>query len=174
MKTSWNEAINLIGNKIKNTDKSKIAGYVGDLASLETIYSFKQLFKNFGSENLDIRERNFYINPKDKMNYIFNSSIKGIEETDFLLLIGCNPRHEATMVNARIRKAYLKNKFKIFSLGDPGDLTYPYQKIGESTKDLKTILEKNIKSQICFNFSKRPIIIIGESRFGIKVRPVYI
>ena len=171
VKTSWNEAINLIGNKIKNTDKSKIAGHVGDLASLETIYSFKQLFKNFGSENLDIRERNFYINPKDKMNYIFNSSIKGIEETDFLLLIGCNPRHEATMVNARIRKAYLKNKFKIFSLGDPGDLTYPYQKIGESTKDLKTILEKKHKISNLLQSSKRPIIIIGESALELKCGP---
>ena len=57
------------------------------------------------------------------MNYIFNSSIKGIEESDLIILIGTNPRHEATILNARIRKAFIKNKTPIYSIGDPGDLT---------------------------------------------------
>ena len=65
------------------------------------------------------------------MNYIFNSSIKGIEESDLILLIGTNPRHEATMLNARIRKNLFKKIFQFFSIGNPGDLTYDYKIIGE-------------------------------------------
>ena len=76
-------------------------------------------------------EKDFYVNPDQKMNYIFNSSIQGIEKSDFILLVGANPRHEATILNARIRKAYLKNKLPIFSIGNPGDLTYPYKIVGK-------------------------------------------
>ena len=100
------------------------------MVNLEKYIAFKKLFKNLKSDNLDIREKKLYINTSDKTNYIFNSSIKGIEDSDLILLIGTNPRYEATMVNARIRKAF-KNKFKIFSLGNPGDLTYDYSKIGK-------------------------------------------
>ena len=171
VKTSWEEAINLVSEKIKNCDKSKIAGHIGDMASLETIFSFKQLFKNLGSENLDIREREFYLNPKDKMNYIFNSSIKGIEEADLILLIGCNPRLEGTMVNARIRKAYLKNKLKVFSLGDPGDLTYPYEIVGEKTDEFKKIIDNNHPFTKTIKSSKKPLIIIGESVLELKCGP---
>ena len=59
------------------------------------------------SDNLEFREKKFYINTEEKMNYIFNSSIKGIEDSDLILLVGSNPRHEATILNARIRKSYL-------------------------------------------------------------------
>ena len=68
------------------------------------------------------------------MNYIFNSSIQGIERSDFILLIGTNPRHEATMLNARIRKTYVQKKVPIYSIGNPGDLTYDYQIIGEKQR----------------------------------------
>ena len=71
------------------------------------------MLKKINCSNYDFREKNFYINPKDKINYLFNSSIQGIEECDLVLLIGCNPRHEATMVNARLRKSIVKNKIPI-------------------------------------------------------------
>ena len=105
------------------------------------IYSFKSFLKNvLGSTNLECRQDRIYINPKERMNYIFNSSINGIEESDFILLVGTNPRLEATILNARIRKAYVKNKTKIYSIGDPGDLTYPYKNIGSSTSVIKEIV----------------------------------
>ncbi len=71
------------------------------------------------------------------MNYIFNSSISGIEESDLILLIGTNPRYEATILNARIRKAFVQRKVPIFSIGNPGDLTYDYNIIGSKTDDIK-------------------------------------
>ena len=87
------------------------------MVNLENALSFKKFFSVLKSNNLDFRERNLYINPSEKSNYIFNSSIKGIEETDLILLVGTNPRHEATMLNARIRKKFLlKNKFLFIQL----------------------------------------------------------
>ena len=83
----------------------------------------------------EFREKDFYINSEEKINYIFNSSIAGIEDSDLILLIGTNPRHEATILNARIRKAFVQKSVPIFSIGDPGDLTYDYEIIGNKTDD---------------------------------------
>ena len=137
VKSSWDEAIDIIVKKIINTPKDQIAGHVGDMASLETMFAFKKLLNSNNISNLDFREKKIKIINEQRMNYIFNSSIKGIEDSDLIFLIGCNPRHEATMLNARIRKAYVQNKVEIFSIGDANDLTYPYKIVGENTEELK-------------------------------------
>ena len=107
----------------------------------------------------EFREKKFYINSSEKLNYIFNSSIKGIEESDLILLIGSNPRHEATMLNARIRKTFVKKRIPIFSIGDPGDLTYEYTKIGNKTDDLKDIINEKGEFYNKLSSAKKPIII---------------
>ena len=169
-KTSWENAQKFLIDKIKTFDPSEIAGIVGELADLEMIYSFKSFFKNcIGSENLESRQKKFYINPDERMNYIFNSTINGIEDSDLILLIGTNPRLEATILNARIRKSYLKNKVKIYTIGDPGNLTYPYQNIGENTLAIKDILEGKSKISDELKNSKKPLVIIGESALHEKV-----
>ena len=114
-KSTWDEAIDLILNKIKATNANEIGGHIGDMVNLENALAFKKFFKVLNSNNLEFREKKFYINSSEKMNYLFNSSIRGIEESDLILLIGTNPRYEATMVNARIRKAFAQKKnFNIF------------------------------------------------------------
>ncbi len=163
VKSTWDEAIELITGKIKSTDPKQIGAHIGDMASIETIFSFKNLLKKIDCKNYDFREKFFYISPLDKKNYLFNSTIQGIEECDLVLLIGCNPRHEATMVNARLRKLFVKNKIPIFSIGNPGDLTYDYTLLGEDINDLKNIIEgKSIISEKLKN-AKKPLFIIGES-----------
>ena len=128
------------------------------------IYSFKSFFeKCIGSKNFECRQDKIYINPQERMNYIFNSKINGIEESDFILLVGTNPRLEATILNARIRKAYIKNKIKIYSIGDAGDLTYPYQIIGSSTLIIKEIVSGSHEISNKIKKSKKPMVIIGES-----------
>ena len=102
------------------------------------------------------------------MNYLFNSSINGIEESDLILLVGANPRHEATILNARIRKAFKKGKTKIFSIGDPGNLTYDYTILGEGTQTIKDIVEEKHKFNDILDKSKKPIVIIGESALELK------
>ncbi len=112
-KTSWREALKILINKLKSFSSDEIAGIVGDLADLEMIYSFKTFFeKSLGSKNFECREDRIYINPSERMNYIFNSSINGIEDSDLILLVGTNPRLEATILNARIRKNICKKKIK--------------------------------------------------------------
>ena len=163
-KASWREVINLIKERVKETDKDKICGFSGDLVNMETLYIFKEFFnKCLNSNNLDFRNNHTYLNSETRENYLFNSGINGIEESDFIFLVGSNPRFEATMLNARIRKAYLKNKLKIASLNNVGDLTYPYEYLNGNTEDIKNILEgKNSISKDIIN-SKKPIIILGQS-----------
>jgi len=163
IKSSWDEAFDVIIKKLNETENSKIAGHLGDLVSLETTLAFKKFFELLGSNNLEFREKKFYINSEDKMNYLFNSSINGIEKSDLILLVGCNPRHEATILNARIRKAFKKNTTPIFSIGNPGDQTYEYKIIGDNTQTIKDIIEEKHEFNKIFNNAKKPIIIIGES-----------
>jgi len=163
-RTSWNQAFNLLISKLKTFDPKQIGGLVGDLADLEMIYSFKSFFeKCIGSRNIESRQDRTYLNPQERINYIFNSSINGIEEADFILLVGTNPRLEATILNARIRKAYVKNGVKIYSIGDPGDLTYPYKNIGSSTSVIKNIVSDSHEISGKIKKSKKPLVIIGES-----------
>ena len=163
-KSSWNESLKIVANKLKSFKSKEIAGMVGDLADLEMIYSFKYFFQNIiGSRNFECREDRTYINPGDRKNYIFNSTINGIEESDIIVLVGTNPRLEATILNARIRKAYLQNNISIYSIGNPGDLTYPYKNLGNSTSIIKEITSGTNMLYEKIKKSKKPLFIIGES-----------
>ena len=163
IKTSWDEAISVLSEKINNLKPSEIAGHLGDMISIENTFAFKKFLESIKVSNFDFREKKFFVNPGNKQNYIFNSSIQGIENADLILLVGCNPRHEATMVNARIRKSFLHNKTKIYSIGDPGDLTYDYTIIGNNTKIIKDIIEGKDNFTDKIKSAKNPMIIIGES-----------
>ena len=167
-KSNWDEAIDIIIKKIKEIKPNEIAGHVGDMVNLENSFAFKKLFNNLKSDNLEFREKKFYVNSEDKINYIFNSSIKGIEESDLILLVGTNPRHEATILNARIRKVLVQKKIPIYSIGDPGDLTYEYKIIGNKTDDVKQLINKESEISKKILSSKKPIIIIGESALELK------
>ena len=167
-KSSWDEAISLLIDKLKSTDLNEIGGHIGDMINLENALSFKKLFAALKINNLEFRERKFYINSTEKMNYIFNSSIKGIDETDLILLIGTNPRLEATMLNARIRKAFAQRRVPVYSIGDPGNLTYDYIKIGNTTDDIRKVLNREGEFSKELLSSKKPIIIIGESALELK------
>jgi NADH-quinone oxidoreductase subunit G len=163
VKSTWDDAIELVSDKIRSIKSEQIAGHIGNMTSIETIFSFKNLLKKIGCNNYDFREKKIYIDPTDKMNYIFNSSIQSIEESDLILLIGTNPRHEATIVNARIRKAFVKNKTPIYSIGNPGDLTYDYVTLGDNVKDIENIFDKKSEINKKLKDAKKPIFIIGES-----------
>ncbi len=161
---SWDEVYKIIKSKIENTDKNKIVGFAGDLINMEAGYIFKEFFdRTFNSNKYECRSSNHFVDNSKRENYLFNSKINGIEESDFILLIGTNPRFEATMLNARIRKAFLKNKLKITSLNDVGDLTYPYQSLDGKTQTIKDIIENNHEISKNIIEAKKPMIIFGES-----------
>jgi len=104
-----------------------------------------------------------FIDCSKRENYLFNSTINGIEESDLILLIGTNPRFEATMLNARVRKAFLRNKVKIVSLNDVGDLTYPYQSLDGKTQTIRNIIENKNELSKDIIKAQKPIVIFGES-----------
>jgi len=165
---SWAEVYKIIKSKVENTSKEKICGFVGDLTNMETSYIFKEFFeRTLDIKNYESRSDNRFINISKRENYIFNSTLNGIEDSDFIFLIGTNPRYEATILNARIRKSYLNNNTKIYSLNENGDLTYPYEALDGQTQTLKKIFEgtHNLSEQIIN--SKKPMIIFGESFFRL-------
>ena len=168
-KASWSEVFNIIKSKFKNTDKEKICGLTGDLVNMETLYIFKEFFnKTLGSQNIESRDNHTYLNPEKRENYLFNSSINGIEEADFIFLLGTNPRFEATILNARIRKSYLQNKTKIISLNEMGDLTFPYQSLDGNTETVKKIIEGKHEVSNLIKQAKKPMVIMGQSALKSK------
>ena len=161
MEASWKEAINFIYENV--SDKKSFAGLVGQLVDLETTYAFKSFLRNtFNSDLIDFRQKDILFDTSDEFNFRFNTSIQKIDECDFILLIGANPRHEATIINTRIRKA-VKNGCKVFSIGDPGELHYNYNVIGNNISILDDLINGNISEFKILKEAKNPAIIIGES-----------
>ena len=168
-KASWDEVFNIIKSKFNNTDKNKICGLTGDLVNMETLFIFKEFFnKTLGSQNVESRNDHTYLNAEKRENYLFNSLINGIEESDFVFLIGTNPRYEATILNARIRKSYVQNKTKIISLNNVGDLTYPYEFLDGKINNIKEISEDIHKVSKLIKEAKKPLIVFGQSAFKSK------
>ena len=163
-KASWNEVYKIIKSKIENTDKEKICGFVGDLTNMETSFIFKEfLERTINNKKYDFRPSKRFIDNSKRENYLFNSQINGIEKADLIFLIGTNPRYEATMLNARIRKAYISNNVKIISLNDVGELTYDYHSLDGKTQTIKDIIDNKHKISTEIINSKNPMIILGES-----------
>ncbi len=163
-KASWSEVFKIIKSKFENSSKEKICGFVGDLTNMETGYIFKEFFdRTINSNNYDSRSDNRFLDNSERENYIFNSSINGIENADLIFLIGANPRYEATILNARIRKAFVNNNTKVISLNDVGDLTYPYKNLDGQTQTVKTIFEGSAQISKEIISASKPMIIIGES-----------
>ncbi len=165
-KTSWEDVYSLIKLKINQTTPDKISGFTGDLTNMETQFAAREFFdKILNSNYLESRSENIFVDTSKRENYIFNSSINSIEESDFILLVGTNPRYEATILNSRIRKSYLNNRAEIYSFGDQGDLTYPYKVINESNKALDNFLSGKGDLYNKFKNSSKPMVILGFSFF---------
>ncbi len=163
-KASWSEVFKIIKSKFENSSKDKVCGFVGDLTNMETGYIFKEFFdRTLNNINYESRSDNRFLDNSERENYIFNSSINGIEDSDLIFLIGANPRYEATILNARIRKAFVNNNTKVISLNDVGDLTYPYKNLDGQTQTIKTIFEGSDEISKEIISASKPMIIIGES-----------
>ena len=163
-KGSWEEAYKIIKSKFKNSSKDKICGFVGDLTNMETSYIFKEFFdRTLNNNNYDFRSDNRFLDTEIRENYLFNTSLNGIEEADLIFLIGTNPRYEATILNVRIRKAHLNNNTKIISLNDLGDLTYSYTSLDGKTQTLDDIFKDKHEISKEIKNAAKPVVILGES-----------
>ena len=158
---TWKDALSYIDKNLEN--KKTFGGVIGQLVDLETSYAFKKLFTNvFNSQLVDFRQKDILFDTSNEINYLFNTKINQIDECDFILLIGTNPRLEATIVNYRIRKA-IKSGCKVYSIGNPGELNYKYKIIGDNLSIIDDLINDKITESKIFKDSKNPAVIIGES-----------
>lgn len=126
---TWDDALGAVAKKLRATADYKVAVIAGDQVDAETMFAAKELFDSIGIKNQTCLQDGAKIDAKNRSSYLANSGIAGIEEADKILLIGANPRHEAPLVNLRIRKAFL-NGAKVVSIGEELDLNYDYEQLG--------------------------------------------
>ena len=164
---SWSDAFEAIAKQVKKSDAKKMAGLVGDLNGAEEIFAFKTLLNGLGVDNIDCRQDGSNIRPEwaGRAGYTFNSSINGIEDADALLIIGSNPRLEATVLNSRIVKAIKHNEMPVGLVGEAVDLAYEYQHIGNGAESLNELLKGKHSFAKILKSAKKPMIIVGQGAF---------
>jgi len=161
-KASWPDAFAAIADKLAGVAGDRIGAIAGDLADAESMLALKDLLASLGSTNLDARQDGAALDVSRRDFYSFNTSIAGLEEADAILLIGTNPRHEAPLINARIRKRVLAGGLKIASIGPAADLTYKVQTIGTSPADIAGLLDGSNAFAQVLAAAKKPVIIVGQ------------
>ena len=165
---SWSEAFAAIARKVKPTDPKRIGALVGDLAAVEETFALKDLMSRLGVANLDCRQDGSALDPKwGRASYLFNSTIAGLDTADALLIVGANPRSEAAVLNARIRKRWRNAKsFPIGLIGAKPPLTYPYDYIGAGPETLADIGRHSFAESM--KKAERPMILVGAGAFARK------
>ena len=159
---SWDDAFDAVAQKIKATRKDKIAALVGDLVPTEAVKALKDLTDALGTPHIDCRQDGAKIGGGAREGYIFNSTIAGIEEADAILLVGTNPRKEAPLINARIRKNWLANMgTKVALIGERADLSFDYAHLGSDGAALRNLLDGKGDAYDALKAAKRPMIIVG-------------
>ena len=159
---SWSEAFAAIAAKVKSTKPDRIGAIAGDLCAVEDMFACKDLMTRLGSKNIDARQAGSMLDPRwGRAAYIFNATIAGIEKADALLIVGSNPRHEASVLNARIRKRWRAGAFPIGVIGKNADLTYPYEYLGAGPDTLTELLSGKSKFADVLKKAERPLVILG-------------
>ncbi|MBX9592018.1 MAG: NADH-quinone oxidoreductase subunit NuoG [Hyphomonadaceae bacterium] len=158
----WDEALALVAAKLKAAKPERIAAFAGDLAGAEDMFALKDLFTRLGSKNVDCRQDGAKLDPRlGRASYLFNTTIEGIEQADAILLVGTNPRLEAAVLNARIRKRWRQGTVAIALIGERADLTYPYDYLGAGPQTLKEVLDGKHSFAGVLRDARRPMVIVG-------------
>ncbi len=159
---SWPEAFAAIAERVKGVAGAKIAAIAGDQACAESMALLKDLMAALGSPHIDCRQDGAKLDAVSRAGYLFNTTIAGIEQADAVLLIGTNPRWEAPIINARLRKRYLAGHFKVGIVGPQSDLTYKADYLGAGPQTLADIAAgKHPFAEVLKN-AKKPMLILGQ------------
>ena len=159
--STWNDAFAVIAEKVVGK-ADKLAAIAGDLVCAEGQFALKSLMDNLGSPHLDCRQDGAKLSGP-RANYLFNTTIAGIEDADALLIIGANPRVEAPVLNSRIRKRFMMGQFPIAMIGAPADLTYEVSHIGAGTDTLADLLAGQHGFANVLKNAQRPMILVGQA-----------
>jgi NADH-quinone oxidoreductase subunit G len=159
---SWSEAFAAVAARLKTSSKGRTGAVAGDLASVEEMFALKELMAKLGSVNIDCRQDGMAVDPAaGRASYLFNATIAGIEKADAILIIGSNPRKEAAVLNARIRKRWRAAPLAIALIGEKVDLTYPTQYLGAGPETLADLVAGKLDFAKILQDAKAPLIIVG-------------
>jgi NADH-quinone oxidoreductase subunit G len=160
---TWADAFAAIAVRVKATNAARFGAIAGDLCSVEDMFALKSLTDALGIANIDCRQDGAKFDPAwGRASYLFNSTIAGIDEADAIMVIGSNPRIESPVLNARIRKRWLKGNCLIGLVGPKVDLTYPYTYLGAGPDSLAQFAEHPPANK------EKPMFIVGA---GAAARP---
>ncbi len=168
---SWDEAFRAIAERLSGLDGKRFAAIAGDLAGAEEMFALKLLARQLGSPNIDCRQDGSKLDPRlGRASYLFNATIEGIDEADAILLIGTDPRTEAPVLNARIRKRWrqCQGQLPIGLIGAPVDLTYPYEHLGAGTDTLAKVASGEHAFLAKLDGCERPLVIVGQGAIVCK------
>ena len=158
---TWDQAFAAIAAAADGLAGEQIGAIAGDMVDAEAMFSLQQLMAALGSPNIDCRQDGAKIGGRHRGGYIFNSSIAGIEDADVVLIVGSNPRTEATLINARIRKRWLEGNFKVGVIGEKADLGYAYEYLGAGPQTLFDIAEGRGEFADAMKSAQKAMIIVG-------------
>ena len=165
---SWDEAFKAIAARTAATRPERIGAIAGDLCDAESMLALKDLMTGLGSPNLDCRQDGAKLDPGVRAGYLFNTTIAGIEDADACLIVGSNPRREAAMINARLRKRFLQGGFRVGVIGEQADLTFQTEYLGAGPDTLAEVAAGRNSFADVLREAERPMIIVGQ---GALVRP---
>jgi NADH-quinone oxidoreductase subunit G len=157
---TWDEALGVVAGKLKAAKPEKIGAIAGDLQDAESMKATLDLFRALGSANTDCRQDGAAIGGGEREGWLFNSGLAGIENADAILMVGVNPRVEAPLLNARIRKGWLAGHTEVMVIGEQAELTYGYQYLGAGTK---TVGKLPKAAMDLLTRAERPAIIVGSA-----------
>jgi len=159
---TWSEAFAAIVAKMKGASVKRVGAIAGDLASVEEMFALKDLMTRLGVANIDGRQDGSAIDPAwGRASYLFNATIAGIERAGSLLIVGSNPRKEAAVLSARIRKRWRAGPFPIALIGERADLTYPYHTLGAGPETLEEIAAGRSEVFDTLHRAERPMLLLG-------------
>src|SRR5438552_2234554 len=158
---SWFEAFGAIAAKAGRIHGKRIGAIAGDLAAVEEMFALKELLAKCGSANLAVQGGDSFDAKAGRASYIFNPTIAGIDQADALLIIGSNPRKEAAVLNARIRKRWRSGQLKIGLIGAKADLTYAYDYLGAGADSLAALASGKGSFADVLKNAKNPIVLVG-------------
>jgi NADH-quinone oxidoreductase subunit G len=158
---SWSEAFAAIAAKTGLSDGKRIGAIAGDFATAEEMFALKDLLAKYGSINLAVQGGDAFDPKAGRASYLFNPTIAGIEQADALLIVGSNPRREAAVLNARIRKRWRSGQLKVGVIGDKADLTYAYDYLGAGTDSLTDLAAGKNSFADVLKGAKHPIVLVG-------------
>ncbi|HEV2336055.1 MAG TPA: NADH-quinone oxidoreductase subunit NuoG [Stellaceae bacterium] len=168
VEAEWSEALDLVAARLKSVPGERIAAIAGDLCDAEAMFALKELLGRLGATSLDCRQDGAKLDAASRAGYLFNTTIAGIDGADVCLLIASNPRWEAPLINARLRKRHLQGGFRAAAIGPALDLTLPVEMLGASGEILNQLIGGTHPWAEVLRGAKAPMLVVGQ---GALARP---